>query len=144
MRPPARHLVLRDLKRGLVEIKHGKDLEEAKVTLLNQYIPDAMMKESNPNHPLEADLVLAWDVSRYRWYEFNASEIKEYHPPYGDNSGQVKQERTTSGDSPERTGDRTTEAVQREEETQADDRGTEGQGEGEPSEGTGRTWSSKV
>ena len=143
MKGRPRHIVLRDMKRGLVELKHGVDGEEAKVTLLNQFIPDHMMKETNPNHPLEADIVHAFDVSRHRWYEFKASEIVDYRPPFGDNSGQTNQERATTTTGERGTRDHGTESVQATQEAKADDRGAEGQGEGEPGQGKSRTWSSK-
>ena len=148
-RLPKWSMVIRDLKRGPVKIafkEHHEDMTTY-VTLSNALIPDRHMAESNPNNPTELDKIKAWDTERQKWITFNISELNEYDtsaPGWKQEDQNGNEEGTTVGDSQERTGNRATERVQREEETQTDERGTEGQGEGEPSEGTGRTWSSQV
>ena len=148
-RLPKWAMVIRDLKRGPVQIafkEHNEDITTY-VTLSNQLIPDKHMAESNPNNPTELDKIKAWDTERQKWITFNISELNEYEtaaPMWQKEDQDGNEERETVRDGQERTGNRTTERVQREEETQTNDRGTEGQGKGESGEGKGRTWSSQV
>ena len=143
---PARNIVLRDFKRGAVKVvykERGGEITRF-VTLSNSMIPDQHMAETNPNHPLEADLLNAWDTERLQWVRFNLSDVTEYKPFPGyewgtstqeDNSGD--EERTTLASSKGRTRNRKTKGVQTSEETQTDDRGTEAEGKGEPRQGKG-------
>jgi len=110
MRPPPRHLVLRDLKRGVLDLVHEADGQEIElsVTLLNQYIPEVHQKDMNPNHPLESDLVNAWDVKRVRWNQFNVSDIIRYNEPFGDKSEELKENAGNTG----RTGNQTPQTSQ--------------------------------
>ena len=148
-RLPKWSIVIRDLKRSGVKVVY-KDVageNEAYVTLCNAIIPDKHMAETNPNNPTKLDDIKAWDMERMRWVQFKISTLEEYEPI----AGQRQKEDTYSGNEEaegtrvdtERTGYRSPEAIQSAQETQTDDRGTEGQGEGEPGESTGRTWSSK-
>ena len=143
-------IVVRDLKRGPVKVAY-KDMAGEIVsylTLNNSIIPDAHMAESNPNNPTKLDDIKAWDVERLKWTQFKISTLDEYEPT----AGLVRQKEDTHSGNEEAeesrtdqrgTRNRTSEGVQGPQETETDERGTEGQGEGESSEGTGRTWSSK-
>ena len=147
---PKWSIVIRDLKRSPVKVAY-KDLAGEIVsylTLNNSIIPDAHMAESNPNNPTKLDDIKAWDVERLKWIQFKISTLEEYEPSVGlvrqkedTHSGNEEAEGTRVDT--ERTGHRSPEAIQGTQETKTDERGTEGQGEGESSEGTGRTWSSK-
>ena len=148
-RLPKWTIVIRDLKRGAVKVVY-KDMAgeiEAYVTLSNSMIPDQHMAETNPNNPTKLDDIKAWDAERLKWVQFKISTLERYEP-LAENR---QNEDTYSGNEEaegtrvdtERTGYRIPEAIQSAQETKTDDRGTEGQGEGESGEGTGRTWSSK-
>ena len=144
-------IVIRDLKRGVVKVVY-KDMageNKAFVTLTNSIIPDQHMAESNPNNPTKLDDIKAWDTERLKWVQFKISTLEEYEPFAGDGwnqgeeSGKEIVTRETSRSSEGRSRDRSTGYEEGTKETKTDDRGTEGQGERESGEGTGRTWSSK-
>ena len=107
MKPP-RHIVLRDLKRGIVHLTHEVNREEIEIscTLLNQHIHENHQKDMSPNHPLEAEIVNAWDVKRHRWNQFNVSDIVKYNEPFGEMSERLKEDAEDTG----RVGDQTPEA----------------------------------
>ena len=138
---PKKHIVIRDLKRGIVEIETDQSYN---LTLQNALINEKHHKDLNPNHPLETDTVHAWDVKKLRWVEFKISELEFYRPPHmGATRDQTDQEGTTPTTGARGTRHRTSEGIQTSEETQTDDRGTEAEGQRESGESTGRTWSSK-
>ena len=146
---PPRNIVLRDFKRGSVKVVHkdrGSEITRF-VTLSNAMIPDKHMAETNPNHPLEKDLINAWDTERLQWVRFNLSDVTEYKPfpGYGWQEDTVSgnEKATETRSSKKGSRDRSTQGVQTSEETQTDDRGAEGQGEGESGEGKGGKRSSK-
>ena len=76
---PKKHIVVRDLKRGVLHVTQ-KDGTEVHGVLLNAMIPDEHMKDHNPNHPLELDVVHCWDVKLHRWNSFKISELETYAP----------------------------------------------------------------
>ena len=106
MKPP-RHIVLRDLKRGVVHLTHEVNREEIEIscTLLNQHIPENHQKDMNPNHPLETEIVNVWDVKRHRWNQFNVSDIVKYNEPFGEMSERLKED----AEDTRRVGDQTPE-----------------------------------
>lgn len=138
---PKKHIVIRDLKRGVVEIETDQPYS---LTLQNALINEKHHKDLNPNHPLETDVVHAWDVKKLRWVEFKISELEFYRPPQmGARREQNEQEGTTPTTGERGTRDRTSESVQGTQEEETDDRGTEAEGQRESGESTGRAWSSK-
>lgn len=148
-RLPKWTIVIRDLKRGIVKSVY-KDVAgeiESYLTLNNSIIPDAHMAESNPNNPTKLDDIKAWDVERLRWVQFKISTLEDYEPIVGtrqnEGTNNGNEEAEESGTDQRGTRYRTSEGAQGPQETEADDRGAEGQGEGQSSESKGRTWSSK-
>lgn len=77
-RRPKKHIVIRDLKRGAVKMVL-KD-RTLFATLSNSIIPDKFMAETNPNNPLETDIVNCWNTEQLRWDNFKISELEEYVP----------------------------------------------------------------
>lgn len=75
---PKKHIVIRDLKRGAVKMEF-KD-RTLFATLSNSIIPDKFMAETNPNNPLEVDVVNCWNTEQQRWDNFKISELEEYVP----------------------------------------------------------------
>jgi hypothetical protein len=86
-RTPTWTNVIRDLNRDAVRLKHldpqTKEVEEMRCTLIEAMIPDKHMKDTDPNNPLETDLITVWDIDRYRWNQFRISQLEEYTPPWG-------------------------------------------------------------
>ena len=138
---PKWNVVIRDLKRGAPVVVYKERGEEIRrnVTLANSIIPDKFMAETNPNNPTEPDTIKAWDTERLQWVTFKISELEDYKPfpGYGWEEDTVSgnEKATETRSSKKGTRDRSTQGVQASEETQTDDRGAEGQGEGEPSKG---------
>jgi len=139
-RSPTKPIVIRDLHRGLVTLEYldemtGK-IETMKATLIEAGIPDQHMAESDPNSPLEPDLVHVWDIERFRWNQFRISQLESYEPQFGaGEESRAYEEGNRSRPNPEGTGHRISQGVQASEETQTHDRGTEGQGPREPRQG---------
>ena len=101
---PKKHIVIRDLKRGMVGIETDK--EQFQCTLSNAFIPEQFMAETNPNHPLEQDEVHAWDTEKRRWIKFNISELTKYQPA----GGEIRvEERREDAEDPRGTGHQSTE-----------------------------------
>ena len=75
---PKKNIVIRDLKRGIVNITALEDRKEKEfsVTLQNAMINEKLQKETNPNNPLENDIVNAYDVKLLRWVSFKISELE--------------------------------------------------------------------
>ena len=99
---PKKHIVIRDLKRGVLNAS-TKD-GEINGTLLNQWIPEQHMKENNPNHPLETDVVNCWDVKLHRWNRFKISELETYNAIGSEPSAEANETRTGETEDPRRTG----------------------------------------
>ena len=53
---------------------------ELYATLSNTIIPDKFMAETNPNNPLETDVVHCWNTQQQRWDNFKISELEKYEP----------------------------------------------------------------
>jgi hypothetical protein len=93
-------------------------------TLIEAMIPDKHMKDTDPNNPLETDLITVWDIDRYRWNQFRISELEEYTPPWGaGEQARANEEGRETRSSERGIGDQGTETSQ---ETQTNDRGAEG------------------
>ena len=105
---PKKHIVIRDLKRAPVYVK-TKDGREVTGVLLNEFIPEQHMKEMNPNHPLEQDIVHCWDVKLHRWNSFRISELDLYYPEGSAPRGEVNEERAETTTGERRVGDQTPE-----------------------------------
>ena len=101
---PKKHIVIRDLKRGPVYVKL-QDGREVTGVLLNQFIPEQHMKEMNPNHPLEPDIIHCWDIKLHRWNTFRLSQLDQYYPEGSAPRGEVNEERTETTTSERGTGD---------------------------------------
>ena len=101
---PKKHIVIRDLKRGVVNITL-QDGSEVHGVLLNAHIPEEHMKDMNPNHPLEQDIVHCWDVKLMRWNSFRISELETYTPVGSAPRGEVNEERTETTTSERGVGD---------------------------------------
>ena len=139
-RLPTKPIVIRDLNRGIVTLEYLDEqtgnIDEMKATLIEADIPDQHMAESDPNNPLEPDLVHVWDVVRYRWNKFRISQLESYEPQFGaGDQARAYEERTAPSGGERGTGHRISQGVQASEETQTHDRGTEGQGPREPRQG---------
>jgi hypothetical protein len=106
---PKKHVVIRDLKREIVKAVF-KD-RTLYGTLANTIIPDRFMAETNPNNPLELDVVNCWNTEQLRWDTFKISELEEYLPN-GSQSGE--QERREDGEDSGRVGDNPTEETSQE------------------------------
>jgi hypothetical protein len=124
---PKKHIVIRDLKRGVVNITAHEDRKEKEffLTLQNSMINEKHHKEINPNNPLETDIVNAYDVKLLRWVSFKISELEIYNPAHlgvAPNVGENNSVRGEEGEDSRRTGYRSSEASQ---ETQTNDRGAE-------------------
>jgi len=127
-RTPTWANVIRDLNRDPVNIKyydpHTKKVEEMRCTLIEAMIPDKHMKDTDPNNPLETDLITVWDIDRYRWNQFKISELEEYTPPWGaGEQARAHEERREDGEDPRRVGNNSSE--ENSQETQTYDRGAE-------------------
>ena len=126
-RTPTWTNVIRDLNRDPVRLKYydplTKKVEEMRCTLIEAMIPDKHMKDTDPNNPLEQDLITVWDIDRYRWNQFRISQLEEYTPPWGagEQARAVEEGRETRS-SERGIGDQTPETPQ---ETQTHDRGAE-------------------
>jgi len=125
---PRKHIVIRDLKRGVVNVIAKEDNKEKEffLTLQNSMINEKHHKETNPNHPLENDIVNAYDVKLLRWASFKISELELYNPahlggaPNGRENDSIREEEAAD---PRRSGYRAPEEVAQEAQTY--DRGTE-------------------
>jgi hypothetical protein len=104
---PKKHIVIRDLKRGVLtaSTKEG----EINGTLLNQWIPEEHMKDHNPNHPLETDVVNCWDVKLHRWNRFKISELETYNAIGSAPRAEANETGTGERKNPQGTGNRGTE-----------------------------------
>ena len=108
-RTPTWTIVIRDLNRDPVRLKYRdpqtNKVEEMRCTLIEAMIPDKHMKDTDPNNPLEQDLITVWDIDRYRWNQFRISELEEYTPPWGagDLARAIEKERTTDAEDPRGT-----------------------------------------
>lgn len=124
---PKKNIVIRDLKRGIVNITALEDRKEKEfsVTLQNAMINEKLQKETNPNNPLENDIVNAYDVKLLRWVSFKISELEIYNPGHfggQPNDGQANSIGEEETKDTRRVGYRSSETSQ---ETQTDDRGAE-------------------
>ena len=100
---PKKHIVIRDLKRGIVKITlKDRDIYGC---LVNAMIPERFLKDLNPNHPLELDEVHCWNTEDQRWDSFRISELENYQPNGSDPRVQTDEERTETKDSERGTGD---------------------------------------
>jgi hypothetical protein len=104
---PKKHIVIRDLKRGVLtaSTKEG----EINGTLLNQWIPEEHMRDHNPNHPLETDVVNCWDVKLRRWNNFKISELETYNAIGSEPRAEANETGVRETEDPRRTGNRGTE-----------------------------------
>ena len=112
---PKKHIVIRDLKRGPVKVKL-KDGREVNGILQNAVIPEEHMKDMNPNHPLEQDIVHCWDMELIRWNSFRISELETYTPVGSAPRGEVNEERTETTTGEGGVGNHSTETSQGSEE----------------------------
>jgi hypothetical protein len=113
-RTPTWTNVIRDLNRDAVKLKYRdpqtKKVEEMNCTLIEAVIPDKHMKDTDPNNPLEPDLITVWDIDRYRWNQFRISELEEYTPPWGaGDQARAIEERREDAEDPRGTGHQETE-----------------------------------
>jgi len=109
---PKKHIVIRDLKRGVLNAS-TKD-GEINGTLLNQWIPEQHMKDNNPNHPLETDVVNCWDVKLHRWNRFKISELETYNAIGSAPRAEANETGTGEAEDPRRTGNQGTQETPQE------------------------------
>ena len=100
---PKKHIVIRDLKRGPVKVT----LKDREIIgcLINAMIPERFLKELNPNHPLELDVVHCWNTEDQRWDSFSISELENYQPIGSNPRVEDDKERKEHGQNPQRFGD---------------------------------------
>lgn len=103
---PKKHIVIRDLKRGVVKMT-VKD-REIYGCLVNAMIPERLLKELNPNHPLELDVVHCWNTEDQRWDFFSISELENYQPIGSNPRVEDDKERKEHGKDSQRSGNHPT------------------------------------
>lgn len=82
-RVPEKNFILKEMRRGIVEVKFTKANGEERVmhgTLNSSRIPKREHRETNPNpHNESKDLVRCFDVEKDAWRSFKISTLLEYN-----------------------------------------------------------------
>ena len=143
MRQPAKHIVIRDMKRGAVVVEYrGTKREKLRqsFTLVVSMMEERDLFGRNLDNPIDSTTLYCYNIDEKKWTHLDLSKMDSYTPPGKTGTVEDEQRRPNSiseekiGDE-ERTGNRSPEETQRTEETQTDERGAESQGTRESRQG---------
>lgn len=82
---PPRALILRDLRKGIVEFKFKKangDMREMRATLVNRVMPENKIPTSDYNSSLlreNVDVIRCFDVDIKDWRSFRVDSLESYN-----------------------------------------------------------------